>query len=155
MSKNRTKLEGLMKQIGDMLGVNYRFHRSYCVCNTVMANAPRHWHFEWWKRVPGNPLNLHGWLCEKLGRTSDTNEGWVKCCNKIEENKLPTSNCHEIAMPWEVKTKDQAIEYVLFKSNFLPSTYGSRLASYDAIQIAIDLMNAKRSKSDGKEQKLH
>ena len=150
----RTHLEMLMKQVGDMLGINYRFHRSQGIRRPSMANAPRSWQFEWWKRVQGNPLNLHGWLCEELGRVSNpSSEGWRHRFAKLKEEKPSASDCFKIEIPNGVKTKDEAIEYVLFKSGLFQETYGSKLTSYDAIRIALDLAGTSKGKfSNGKEQ---
>ena len=143
-----------MKQVGDMLGINYRFHRCQGMRRLSMANAPRSWQFEWWKRVQGNPLNLHGWLCEELGRVSNScSEGWRRRFAKLKEEKPSASDCFEIEIPDDVKTKDEAIEYVLFKSGLFQETYGSQLTSYEAIRIALDLAGTSKGKfSNGKEQ---
>lgn len=88
-----------------------------------MANAPRFWQFEWWKRVPGNPLNKHSQN------------------NIVGEPPFKRSEFHEFRMPDSILTKDEAIEYVLFKSDFLLIEYGSSISSYDELNIALDLAN--------------
>lgn len=125
MRPNTSKLEDLLKKVGDMCNVNYRFHRVNAT-RTPMAwcmhpkNSPRRWTFEWWKRVPGNPRNLPS----------------------FHTDGKPTSELSVMNLPDDIKTKDDAIEYVLFKSDFLQNAYGSSLSSYDALHLALDMMNA-------------
>lgn len=120
MSKNRTNLETLMKKVGDMCNVNYRFHKVKAHQNPsgafVMYNGgPRIWNFEWWKRVPGNTLNRYG---SEFGR----------------------SKLHVVPIPDSISLKDDAIEHVLFKSDFFKEAYGKSICSYDALTIVFDLL---------------
>lgn len=118
-----------MKAIGDALNVNYRFHRyqNYRSCFSKAnrqfrpSNYPRVWEFEWWKRIPGNPLNR-----------------WSKN-NFVEDPRLPRSELNEITMPDSISSKDEAIEYVLFESKFFRVECGEPLTSYEAIKIMFDL----------------
>ena len=119
MSKNRTNLEALMKKVGDMCNVNYRFHKVKAHQNSrgafVMYSGPRIWNFEWWKRVPGNPLNRYG-------------------------SEFYCSELHVVPIPDGISLKDDAIEYVLFKSDFFKEAYGRSICSYDALNIIFDLL---------------
>ena len=120
MAKNHTKLEALMKKIGDICNVNYRFHKVKAHQNHrgafVMYNGPRIWNFEWWKRVPGNPLNRYG-------------------------SEFGQSELHVVPIPDSISLKDDAIEHILFKSNFFEEAYGASINSYDALNIAFGLLS--------------
>lgn len=123
MNKERTKLEKLMKEIGDVFGINYRFHRWKAIrtpkyWQMLPNNALRQWAFEWWKRVPGNPLN--------------------ECINGIDRHELHVCN-----VPNSVKAKDEAIEHVLFKTYFMKDICGQSICSYDALKILLDLYSRK------------
>ena len=123
MKKEWTKLEKLIKEIGDIFGVNYWFHRQKAI-RTINAwlmlpkNAPRQWAFEWWKRVPGNPLNE---------RIDGVDRSELRVCN----------------VPNDIKAKDEAIEYVLFKTDFIKDISGHSICSYDALKILLDLYSRK------------
>ena len=120
IAKNCTKLEALIKKIGDICNVNYRFHRvkAHQLPNgaMLMHNGPRLWNFEWWKRVPGNPLNRRGSI--------------------HGESKL-----HVVPIPDSISLKDDAIEHILFKSNFFEEAYGANINSYDALNVAFGLLS--------------
>ena len=77
------------------------------------SNFKRIWTFEWWEKVPGNPLN--------------------KCFNSNRE-KLLRSECMCEAFPESVCTKDEAVDHALFKSGFLEN-FGVGAKSYEELEL--------------------
>ena len=112
--KNRTKLEAFMKRIGEMCNVKYRFHRSK---NERMPDGG------WFNRQSNTPRE---WSFEY----------WIQ---PVDDNADKVLNV--INIPNSVVSKDDAIEYVLFRSDFLQNAYGCRFDSYEALRIALDLAN--------------
>lgn len=125
----RTNLEYTFRKLTEKLGFNYRFHL-YSKTNTPLIT----WEFKWWKRVPGNSLNLHGWIKEH--RVVDENEGWRRRVKKVVENKLPTSKCYDItfSIPGPY-SKDNAIYAVLQNKKFTSNTGIPSISSEDELNI--------------------
>ena len=111
----RSSKEFFMKRVGRWLGAGYRFHRhapgnaqplvfdalrrkgklQYMPCN-----FKRRWSFEWWRKIPGNPLNR--WSSDRFGK-----------------ERLPRSECVKIDIPENIVSKEEAVDYVLLESEFL------------------------------------
>ena len=77
------------------------------------SNFKRIWAFEWWKKVPGNPLN--------------------KYFNGNGE-KLRRSECACEHFPESVRTKDEAVDYALFRSGFRGG-FGVGAKSYEELEL--------------------
>lgn len=77
------------------------------------SNFKRIWAFEWWEKVPGNPLN--------------------KYFNGNRE-KLRRSECVCEYFPESVCTKDEAVDYALFRSGFL-GDFGIGAKSYEELEL--------------------
>ena len=60
--------------------------------------------------------------------------------NLCGEEPLPRSKIAFVDIPIDIKTKDEAIEYVLFMSDFLPQECGSKVTSYDELCNAFGLL---------------
>lgn len=114
----RSTKEIFMRRVGRWLGAGYRFHRYQGIRCSKMANAPRRWQFEWWRKVPGNPLNL-----------------WPNDPNN--EKGLPRSECWQEDFPEYVRTKDDAVDYALFNTDFLGDFGKLGMESYEALELAM------------------
>lgn len=124
----RSVKEMFIKRVGKWLGAGYRFHR-HCpgdawphVFNMLKAkgalqympsNFKRIWTFEWWEKVPGNPLNKY---------FNDNRE------------ELQRSECKCEDFPESVCTKDEAVDYALFRSGFLKD-FGIGAKSYEELEL--------------------
>lgn len=122
----RTEKEMLMKRVGRWLGIGYRFHRRprlqvtpdgkdlVCIVSrTHIRNPPRNWGFEFWKKIPGNPLNRYS---DPAGR----------------------SEPEYVDIPKEFREKDDIIDWLLTKSGFIKRAGGPDIGSYEELNMHLE-----------------
>lgn len=155
----RTQLEYFFRKITDKFNINFRFHNY----------GSGVWNFEWWKRIPGNPLNKRCIL--------DYNVGWPIPRGSYQPGKirkkylathqppysrdeleylsthqppyngdeLERSTCYEIQL--KVKrnaTKDDVIFATLSHSTFINYLgLPGKVDSFEQLKIMLDLIGVK------------
>lgn len=136
-NNKRTNLEYAFRKLIDKLGFNYRFHL-YSKTNTPLIT----WDFAWWKRIPGNPLNMNEKLFyEYYFMTADHNPTYMKRLQKVKNNHLPKSECKCItfSIPGPY-SKDNAIFAILSNERFTLDIGIPCISSYDELNIQLDLI---------------
>lgn len=140
----RTQLEYFFRKITDKFNINFRFHNY----------GSGIWDFEWWKRIPGNPLNKR--------RILDYNVGWPIPRGSYQPGKirkkylathqppysgdeLERSTCHEIQLKVKCNaTKDDVIFAVLSHSTFIDYLgLPGKANSVEQLKIMLDLIGVK------------
>lgn len=131
----RDSIEMVFRQLASKLNINYRFHK--------LSSAPDvRWCFEWYTRIPGNPLNLHGWLSEKLHpKAKAYAEGWIKRFEKIEREPKPVGERRTIEFTVPGKfSKEKAVLAVLSSREFTSNVGIPCLPSVEHMHIYNDLL---------------
>ena len=143
----RTEKELLMKRVGKWLGIGYRFHRRqgqdlYIVSkgqNGGMSNYPRHWEFEFWKKVPGNPRNEYfPWGYEKYRKKHPEWHVAFADWKNQDKYRLERSDVVKLYPPESVIAKDDAIDWLITESGFIQKAGGPNIKSYEELNLWLE-----------------
>ena len=149
----RTEKELLMRRVGRWLGIGFRFHRRQglqvaaggksrcCITDKTRGkptNPPRHWGFEFWRKVPGNPRNcFSAWDYEKFARAhgEEASRG-----GRHRENLYPLEQSELMYMdvPKKFARKDDVIDWLLFESDFLKRAGGVQVRSVEELSLRLE-----------------